>query len=337
MELGSGKNTSKIAVLGCGSWGTALAMQLARAGNQVCVWGNEPDVLEDIQTRSRNTKYLEDLALPVMNATVDLAQALFGAEAVLVAVPSHAFRSVLKELQAHLKPNCGLIWASKGLAENGDFLHEVVAEVLPTHKDIAMLSGPSFAKEVALNYPTAVALAASSAAFAKKTAGYFHAGVFSVYLSSDMIGLQIGGVCKNVYALSAGIIEGLGYGSNTRMAWLTRALAEMRAFGEKVGAKADTIMGLSGCGDLLLTATDNQSRNKRFGLYVGQGLNPKEAYEKVGQVVEGAQNLQQLYDKAKVYGLNLPLLNEIYAILKMNKDPRLAVQAFFARDLTPEF
>lgn len=334
-------------VIGSGSWGTALASQLSRVGHSVTLLGNQSQLLNEILCQQTNNKYLPGLQLPrIERVAVDLQSALEDMPAaIVIAVPSQAFKGAVVNLAkalTHLRQldsekKMGIIWATKGLSQEGQFLHQIIAEHLPGYQNTAVLSGPSFAKEVVLNHPTALILAGSHPEFTQKAAAYFQQPLFKVYLSQDILGVEIGGIAKNIYAMGAGLVEGLGYGANTVMACLTRALAEMLQLVKQLNAQAETIMGLSGCGDLFLTATSNQSRNKRLGLYIGQGLSVATALQKIGQVVEGLDNLEAYYRIAQSLQLKLPLLSEIYAILKLNKEPKTAIESLFDPVLEPEF
>ncbi|HEY5720448.1 MAG TPA: NAD(P)H-dependent glycerol-3-phosphate dehydrogenase, partial [Gammaproteobacteria bacterium] len=278
-----------IAVLGAGSWGTALAIRLAHNGNPTRLWGHDPDEVAPLARDRVNARYLPGAPFPAgLDATADLAAALAGVRDVLVAVPSHAFAETLGRLAGHAPAGMRVAWATKGLEpETGRLLSEVAAERLPAAQALAVVSGPTFAREVAAGLPTAVTVAANRRAFADALTRRLHAETFRAYTSRDLVGVQLGGAVKNVLAIAAGIADGLGFGANARAALITRGLAEMLRLGRALGARRDTFMGLAGLGDLVLTCTDDQSRNRRFGLALGRGTPPARALAEIGQVVEG--------------------------------------------------
>ncbi|HHO60031.1 MAG TPA: NAD(P)-dependent glycerol-3-phosphate dehydrogenase, partial [Thiotrichales bacterium] len=257
-----------IAVLGAGSWGTALAIHLARAGHRVVLWGNEPEHMARLKAERRNQQYLPDVAFPDLLEPVDsLAEAMASPAWVLMAIPSHAIRGFLKHNARYFTADTDLAWASKGLEQgSAKLIHQVVAEELPQCKRTAVMSGPTFAGEVARNLPTAITVATASDDFGRRISDDLHSGRFRVYLTTDLVGVELGGALKNVLAIAAGAADGLGFGANTRAALITRGLAEMMRLGEAMGGLRETFMGLSGMGDLILTCTDNQSRNRRMGL-----------------------------------------------------------------------
>lgn len=324
--------TKKFLVLGAGSWGTALAINLAKNGHQVCLWDRDISVLESIEKEGRNTKYIPDVVLPSnISCSKDLMQALKPADYVLVVVPSHGFKEVIQTLKTAWDPSKHLIWATKGLADSGDFLHQIVELAFGTDIPYAVLSGPSFAGEVARGLPAAVTIASKDFTYAMNLAYTFHNDNFRVYVSQDVLGVQLGGVVKNVLAVAVGISDGLQLGANARAALITRGLAEMMSLGEALGAKRETFMGLAGCGDVILTCTDNQSRNRRFGLALAEGLSESAALQKIGQVVEAVYNVEQLCRLAKAQQVELPISEQVFRIMKQGIPPREAVTALFAR------
>jgi len=326
-----------IVVLGAGSWGTALAIQLMRHGGPVTLWGHDADHMADIASQESNERYLPGITLPKgLNVESDLGAALKGAEDILVAVPSHAFRSVLAAIQPMLTTTSRLIWATKGLeAGSGKLLHEVATEVLGDNMPMAVLSGPTFAREVAEGLPTAVTIASRYAEFADDMAVRFHSETFRAYTSDDVIGVEIGGAVKNVLAIATGIADGLGFGANTRAALITRGLAEMMRLGEAIGCKQgghkETFMGLAGLGDLVLTCTDNQSRNRRFGLALGKGDNMEEALAHIDQVVEGVQTAREVFELAQREAVDMPITEQVYEVLYEGRSPKEAVHELLAR------
>jgi glycerol-3-phosphate dehydrogenase (NAD(P)+) len=269
---------AKVAVLGAGSWGTALAIQLCRNGHRVRIWGHEPPQIEALQRDRENRLFLPGFPLPEgLSATDSLETALEGASDCLAVVPSHAFAQVVSDLRERLPQEIGLAWATKGLdPASGGLLHQVARAMLPVH-NLAVVSGPSFAREVARGLPTAVTVASEDPVFAAHTAGLLHGDRFRAYTSGDMVGVEVSGAAKNVLAIATGIADGLGFGANTRAALITRGLKELIRLGTALGGRAETFMGLAGVGDLVLTCTDDQSRNRRMGLCLARGLSVADA------------------------------------------------------------
>ena len=285
-----------VAVLGAGSWGTALAVLLARNGHTTLLWGRDEAALDIIARRGSNERYLPGQRFPGgLIVEPELSRAVDAAAACLVAVPSHAFAELTARLAALPASPAGLLWATKGLdPAGGGLLHAVAARSLPPGVPLGVLSGPTFAGEVARRLPTAVTLAATDAGFAREWAARLASPRFRVYTSDDLAGVQIAGAVKNVLAIAAGIADGLGFGANTRAALIARGLSEMARLGEAAGGRAATFMGLAGLGDLVLTCTDDQSRNRRFGLALARGAAPGDAAARMGQVVEGVETSAQV-------------------------------------------
>lgn len=331
--------TKPIAVLGAGSWGTALAVLLARNGLRVRLWGHEPEHIAALRREGRNSAYLPDVAFPeAVEPTADLAAALDGVADVLVVVPSHAFRSVLERLAPLLRPGMRIIWATKGLEmRGGKLMHQVLEEVLGQAYPYAVISGPTFAREVAHGLPTAATVGSHHPELATEVAELLHGDSFRAYTSEDVIGIQLGGAVKNVLAIAAGISDGLGFGANARAALITRGLAEMLRLGTAMGGRQETFMGLAGLGDLVLTCTDDQSRNRRFGLALARGHSAEQARAEIGQVVEGAQTARVVADLAARHAVEMPITAEVYRVLYEHLDPREAVHELFARAQKPEF
>ena len=323
-----------IAVLGGGSWGTALAIQVARTGHNVVLWDISPEHIKSMQQSHCNQQYLPDIPLPQsLKLSAQLESTLKLADTLLLAIPSHAVRGFLKKNQQWIQADQHIVWATKGLEENtAKLVHQVVAEELPNCKYTAVVSGPTFAGEVARDLPTAVTVASHSHAMAKKIAGFLHSGNFRVYTCEDMVGVGLGGSLKNVLAIAAGIADGLGFGSNTRAALITRGLAEMLRLGLAMGAQAETFMGLAGLGDLVLTCTDNQSRNRRMGLALADGLSIEQAREQIGQAVEGVKTAREAWQLAQKYKVEMPIIEQTYKVLYENKPPDEAVQDLLGRE-----
>ena len=326
-----------IAVLGAGSWGTALALQLARTDQQVRLWGHNPTHITQLQTDRCNTRYLPDAPFPAnLQVQADLAVACGEADYVLVVVPSSAFGATLLALRPHLRPEAGFCWATKGLEHgSGRFLHQLVKMLLtPTaerEQRYAVISGPSFAREVAAGLPTALTVASPAQDYAHQVAHLLHGQGMLTYISNDVIGVELGGAIKNVLAIAAGISDGLGFGANARAALITRGLAELVRLGDMVGGKRETFMGLTGLGDLMLTCTDNQSRNRRFGLAIGQGHSLEQAKAAIGQVVEGANAVHEIMRLARYYKANLPICEQVELVLHHALPPRQAVENLLSR------
>jgi glycerol-3-phosphate dehydrogenase (NAD(P)+) len=317
------------AVLGAGSWGTALAVQLARRGHRVLLWGRSPGHMAQLAAERVNARYLPGVALPpAIEPTASLEEVRAAAD-LLLAVPSHAFAATIVALGPGPRR---LAWATKGLEEGtGRLLHEVAAEYLGGEAHLAALSGPTFAREVAAGLPTAVTVAANDAGHAERIAALLHGGPFRVYTSSDLTGVGLGGAVKNVIAIAAGMADGLGLGANSRAALITRGLAEIMRLGRKLGARTDTLMGLAGLGDLVLTATDDQSRNRRFGLALAHGQSPAAAAAQIGQVVEGAPAAAAVRALAARHGVEMPICEQVCRVLRDAVAPRDAVAALMER------
>ena len=331
--------STHITVLGAGSWGTALALQLARTGQQVCLWGHNPSHIAQLAIDRCNARYLPDVPFPDnLQLEADLATASARADYVLVVVPSAAFGALLDELRPHMAANSGFCWATKGLEHgSGRFLHQLVAATLGPKRPHAVISGPSFALEVAAGLPTALTVASPDPDYAHRVAHLLHGQGMLTYISTDVMGVELGGAIKNVLAIAAGIADGLGFGANARAALITRGLAELVRLGDAVGGKRETFMGLTGLGDLMLTCTDNQSRNRRFGLAIGQGRTPEQAKRAIGQVVEGANAVHEIMRLARRHSVNLPICEQVEQVLHHALPPRQAVENLLARPPGPEY
>ncbi len=327
----------KIAVLGAGSWGTALGILLARHGHEVQLWGHAPDEIARLQEDRENKHFLAGVAFPPsLHPTADLAESIADADEILVVVPSHAFASVLQQLK-QLKPDLeSLSWATKGLEPTHlRLMSEVARDTFP-NADIAVVSGPTFAMEVAKGIPTAITVASSSPAHAARLADYLHGDSFRTYTSDDIVGVQVGGAAKNVMAIAAGMSDGLGFGANARAALITRGLAEITRLGMAMGGKHETFMGLAGLGDLVLTCTDDQSRNRRMGLALAEGLDIEDAKKRIGQEVEGLAAARDFHAKAKNLGVEMPITEHIYQIIYKGLDPTAAVKGLLSREQKSE-
>ena len=329
---------ASISILGAGSWGTALAILLARNGNSVLLWGHDPDQMDRLRRDRCNQRYLPGIPFPEkLRITDDLAAATKASSLLLIVVPSHAFREVLEALRPWRTNDTRIAWATKGLElETGSPLHQVVADVLGAKIPAAVLSGPTFAGEVAAGQPTAITVASESSELARELVGLLHNPCFRAYTSQDVIGVELGGAIKNVLAIAAGIADGLGYGANARAALITRGLAEMMRLGTTLGGRPDTLMGLSGVGDLILTCTDNQSRNRRFGLGLGLGQDREMVIAEIGQEIEGIPTTEIVHQLARRHGIEMPITEQIHRILREGLAPADAVNNLLLRDPKPE-
>jgi len=330
---------SPIAVLGSGSWGTALAIQFARAGKPTRLWGRDPAQLADMKSARCNRRYLPDATFPaLLEVSTSLEAALDGVSDVLVAVPSSAFRALLAELAVRLTHDVRVAWATKGFERDTGLLpHQVAHEVLGSGYTMAVLSGPTFAREVGAGLPTAMVVASTDEAFAMRVAEDLASPGFRTYVSTDITGVEIGGAVKNVIAVGAGLSDGLGFGANMRVALITRGLNEMTRLGVALGARERTFMGLAGLGDLVLTCTDDQSRNRRCGLALARGLTVDEAMREIGQVVEGYHAARLLRVVAARLGLDLPICEGISRILFDGANAGEVVRELMARPPQAEF
>jgi len=327
-----------VAVLGSGSWGTALAVHLARTGHRTILWGIETDELTEMARARVNRRYLPGVTLPAgLEIEHDFARAVGQAGQLLVVVPSHAFREVLERAKPLLRPGQRIAWATKGFElSTGKLPHEVADEVLGPGVPTAVLSGPTFAKEVGAGLPSAMTVASRDEDYALALARGISGERFRAYASGDMAGVEVGGAVKNVLAIGAGISDGLGFGANTRVALITRGLAEMMRLGVALGAERETFMGLAGLGDLVLTCTDDQSRNRRCGLALAAGKTPAQAQAEIGQVVEGVLAARAVHDVAKRHGVEMPIAEQVYRVLYEGAPARQAVSALMGRTVKTE-
>jgi len=327
-----------VAVLGSGSWGTALAVHLARSGHRVILWGIETEELAAMARERVNERYLPGVKLPDgLEIEHDFARAVAEADQLLVVVPSHAFREVLERARPLLRPGQRVAWATKGFElATGQLPHQVADEVLGPGVPTAVLSGPTFAKEVGAGLPSAMTVASRDEDYAMSLARSFSGENFRVYASGDMVGVEVGGATKNVLAIGAGISDGLGFGANTRVALITRGLVELTRLGVALGADKETFMGLAGLGDLVLTCTDNQSRNRRFGLALASGKTPAQAQAEIGQVVEGVLAARAVREVAQRVGVEMPIAEQIYRVLYEGMPPKEAVYALMGRTVKSE-
>ncbi len=327
-----------IAVLGAGSWGTALAVQFARGARAVNLWGRDAHQLAQMALDGSNERYLPGTAFPgSLQVTSHLADALSGARDVLIVVPSQGLRVLLATLAPLLTPRMRLAWATKGFeAGTGMLPHQVAREVLGAARHGAVLSGPTFAREVGAGLPTAMVVASADRGYAAALAQELSSQNFRAYTSADIVGVEIGGAVKNALAVAAGLSDGLGFGANTRVALITRGLREMTRLGVALGAQPETFMGLAGLGDLVLTCTDDQSRNRRFGLLLATGVTPAAALQQIGQAVEGYGAARAIHGVAARAGVEMPLCEMAYRVLYEALPARDAVRALMSRPIKAE-
>jgi glycerol-3-phosphate dehydrogenase (NAD(P)+) len=325
--------TVSIAVLGAGSYGTALAVHMARLKHHVRLWGRSRDDMAALAEARENKEYLPGVKFPKeLVLEPDLRAAIDACDHVLVAVPSHALHAVLRQIAPMLKPAQGIACASKGLEpETGKLPHEIAADVCGQARRFAMISGPTFAKELGQGLPTAVTVASSDIKFAEEIAQILHGAGFRAYSTDDVVGVEVGGSVKNVLAIGVGAIDGLGLGANTRAMMMTRGLAEIMRLGEALGGRRETFMGLAGFGDLVLTCTDNQSRNRRMGLALAQGKTLDEAQKEIRQVVEGVRVAPEVLRLAKRLNVEMPITEQVVRVLSGQATPIEALLALATR------
>ena len=324
-------------VLGGGSWGTALATQLARVGHDTVLWDRHPDRCAHINAHHQNPRYLKGVDLPErLRASPDLAEAVARAELLVPVVPSHALRGVLEKAAPHLASGSLVGCATKGIEDDTlDTMHEVCAKTLGRPERVAMLYGPSFALEVTRGMPTAVVSAGQDPA-ASAVAEAFHGDMLLAYHTEDVVGVCVGGSLKNVMAIACGVSDGMGLGSNARAGIITRGLAEISRAAVAMGADPLTMSGLAGMGDLVLTCTGNLSRNRRVGLALGEGRTLQDILEELGEVAEGVTTARSAYKLAQKLQVELPITQQIYAMLYEDKPVRAAVGDLMGRERRAE-
>ena len=336
--VGESQRDAPVAVLGAGSWGTALAIQFARGGRPTRLWGRNREQMLAMARERRNRRYLPAGEFPnSLEVVADLDAALSGTLDVLVAVPSHAFREMLREIAPRLEARTRVAWATKGFElATGKLPHQVAREILGPERAIAVLSGPTFAAEVGAGLPTAMTIASPDAGFAKALAEGLSSLNFRAYTSTDIIGVEVGGAVKNVLAVGAGLSDGLGFGANTRVALITRGLVEMTRLGVALGAQRETFMGLAGLGDLVLTCTDDQSRNRRFGLLLAAGKAVDQALAEIGQAVEGYVAAKAVHAVAAREKVEMPICQGIYGVLYEGRPAKDVVRGLMTRPIKAE-
>jgi len=329
------KPLADISIIGAGSYGTALAICFARNGHDTLLWGRDSAHVEEMSATRSNHKYLPDSQFPkTLQLESDLKLAVSSSDNILVVVPSHAFDDMLKQIKPFLREKAKVAWATKGLdPDSGNLLQDVARNILGDEVSLAVLSGPTFAKEMAAGLPTAISLSSTDDEFVSELSDLLHCErTFRVYPNNDFIGVQLGGAVKNVIAIGAGMADGIGFGANARTALITRGLVEMTRLGTALNAEPTTFMGMAGLGDLVLTCTDNQSRNRRFGLALGHGDNVETAMADIGQVVEGYRNTKEVYMLAERMGVEMPIVEQVYQVLYCGKNAKQAASDLLSRD-----
>lgn len=315
-----------------------MAILIARNGHRTLLWGRSKTHMEELERDRLNRRYLPGISLPEkLEYSFELKQSVQNRDIVLIAVPSHAFRSTLERIKPFLDPGTWIAWATKGLdPQSGGLLHETAYRIFSRQRPIAVVSGPTFAKEVAQNLPTAMTIASLDSQFAWGLSEILHNQRLRVYTSDDIIGVQLGGAVKNVLAIATGAADGLGFGANSRAAIVTRGLAELMRLGLALGAKRETLMGLAGLGDIVLTCTDNQSRNRRLGIGLGQGRPLDEVIAEIGQEVEGISAAREIHQLAAKHGIEMPIAEQVYKVLYEKISPATAVQNLLVREQKKE-
>lgn len=328
---------SAIAFLGGGSFGTALSIMLAKKGFDINIWDRNQDVLNDINIKKENMRYLPNVIIPNnVKAFSDIGKTVEGAEYIVLSVPSHVIRKVCGCLKPYIKDNQTIVSIAKGIEEEtGKRLSTVINEEMP-YNPVVILSGPSHAEEVALDIPTAVVATSTKMEYAKKVQDIFMTSKFRVYTNDDIIGVEIGGAVKNIIALAAGISDGIGYGDNTKAALMTRGMSEIMKIGIKLGGKKETFAGLTGMGDMIVTCTSMHSRNRRAGILIGKGKSMEEAQSEVGMVVEGINACKAFHELNEKIQVTMPITDELFNVLFNKKDPKYAVYELMTRDKKDE-
>lgn len=331
-------SSNQITVFGAGSWGTALALQLNRCpDNQVTLWGHNSEAIEKIRREGSNSDYLPNIPVPDrILLSSNLEAVCRNPDYILIVIPSYAFVDFCQKIKPLLPPKTPIFWATKGFDINtGELLHHSVLHAFPD-SPYGLVSGPTFALEVAKGLPTAITCAGSDPEITQKFAQCLHYDNFRSYLSDDVIGVEVGGALKNILAIAVGITDGLNLGANTRAALMTRGLSEIMRFGESVGGHTETFMGLAGLGDLVLTCTDDLSRNRRFGLLLGAGKSIQDSEAEVGQTVEGVRAAKALDEKMKTSELDMPILAQVCEVILRGKPPMQALHELQERGIRAE-
>ena len=328
---------SKVAFLGGGSFGTALAIMLAKKGTEVNIWDRKLSVINDINIKRENIKYLPSVIVPAgVTAFIDIEEAISGSNIIVLAVPSHVIRELSKNIAPYLKQDQIIVSIAKGIEEGTlKRISEVIEEEIQNNP-IVILSGPSHAEEVALDIPTTVVVTSKRMEYAKIVQDVFMTSKFRVYTNEDIIGVEIGGAVKNIIALAAGVSDGIGYGDNSKAALMTRGMSEIIKIGTKLGGKIETFYGLTGMGDLIVTCTSMHSRNRRAGILIGKGASMEKACEEIGMVVEGIKATRAFYELKEKQQVSMPITDVLYKVLFEGKDPKYGVYELMSRDKKSE-
>jgi glycerol-3-phosphate dehydrogenase (NAD(P)+) len=327
---------SKITFLGGGSFGTALAVLLAEKNNIVNVYDRDKNVVDEINIKRTNGKYMKELIIPSgVTAFGNVEEAIEGAEYIVLSVPSHVIRTMCKLLKGKISKEIPIISIAKGIEEDSDKrLSLVIEEELDN--PVVVLSGPSHAEEVSMKLPTTIVSTSKDMKYASDVQDLFMNSYFRIYTNDDIIGVEIGGAVKNIIALAAGVIDGLGYGDNTKAALLTRGMKEISRVGIALGGKAETFYGLTGMGDLIVTCTSMHSRNRKAGLLIGKGMNVDEALKEVGMVVEGVKACRAFYQLKEKINISMPITDGLYKGLFEGKDPKVIIDELMMRNKKSE-
>ncbi|MBM7835100.1 NAD(P)H-dependent glycerol-3-phosphate dehydrogenase [Clostridium sardiniense] len=323
---------SKVAFIGGGSFGTALAVQLGQKGNEISIFDRDINVCNDINNNRRNDKYIKDLIIPEnITAYNNLDEAIEGVDYLVLAIPSHVIRDVTRSLKGKITKDVVIISIAKGIEPTSNKrLSEVIEEELPN--PVVILSGPSHAEEVAIEIPTTLVATSNEMKYAEQVQELFMTPTLRIYTNEDIVGVEIGGAVKNIIALAAGIGDGVGYGDNSKAALMTRGMKEISRVGMALGGKAETFFGLTGMGDLIVTCTSMHSRNRRAGILIGKGASLDEALDEVGMIVEGVKACRAFHELNREIGVSMPITDALYSILFEGKDPREAVQELMLRE-----
>lgn len=328
---------SKVAFLGGGSFGTALSIMLAKKGTIVNIWDRKLSVIDDINIKRENIKYLPGIIVPAgVTAFMDIEKVISDSNIIVLAVPSHAIRGLSKMIAPHLKQNQIVVSIAKGIEEgSAKRISEVIEEEI-INNPIVILSGPSHAEEVALDIPTTVVVTSKKMEYASIVQDAFMTSKFRVYTNEDIVGVEIGGAVKNIIALAAGVSDGIGYGDNAKAALMTRGMSEIIRIGTKLGGRIETFYGLTGMGDLIVTCTSMHSRNRRAGILIGKGVPMEKACEDIGMVVEGIKAIRAFYELKEKEQISMPITDVLYKVLFEGKDPKYGVYELMSRNKKDE-
>jgi len=328
----------KVAFLGGGSFGSALSIMLAKKGNIVNIWDRKISVINDINIKRENIKYLPSVTVPAgVTAFTDIKKVITDSKIIVLAVPSHAIREICKMIVPHLKQDQIVVSIAKGIEEGSSKrISQVIEEEIPNNP-IVILSGPSHAEEVALDIPTTVVVTSKKMEYAKIVQDEFMTSKFRVYTNEDIIGVEIGGAVKNIIALAAGVSDGIGYGDNAKAALMTRGMSEIIKIGTRLGGRIETFYGLTGMGDLIVTCTSMHSRNRRAGILIGKGVPMEKACAEIGMVVEGIKAVRAFYELKEKEQISMPITDVLYKVLFEGKDPKYGVYELMSRNKKDEF